>query len=1118
MKRNGWVVAAALVGFLWTSSGPGAAQVLPAELQPTPAPIDEDVGFDTGTDWTPLLAVDWDRALASTPAWLRAGWNRRGLHLSIRLPHASDTIRESADRAPPAPFQVVAELEGGAGSYRIRCVPLTEPVSRMTQRLHAYLFNHRLGANARLGETGHVLCHEVSLLGILADSMETRWGEAPEGGLRFEALIPWRTLRLPVPTSGSELPLAVEVSQPGQPTVSWVGGVVRLLGTDGEGTAAGAGGGLRLPGPYARQPDSLLVAYPRMAGSVPQGELVFELVDSTNRVRARGPSSGEGGGDAVFGRLPTAGEADGRYAVRVLRGDRRLAERPVRLVGQETEEVDRSAERLAARLESLEGRDLSAPFRGHLSRARRILELLALPPNPDSAAMARSAGLVADAAAVIEALEAGRRPDPAHEGFEHPAGFAADGRRGPVTFVPVEGDAARLTVHAASAVEWSLTPRLYGTFSEPVVYDRPIYSWLDAQRLRNPSFEFGHPTAEETVQAFIRYRELESSGAETALAGRWLPRIPASVEEVAAPWIGVGQGSVSFSLECDAYNDRQCQRVRAEAPARAAGVAQVVDLPVWRTTGYRLRGFARSDGSVREARAVLYHDGQPIDSASIEGIGAEWREFSADLEAARLGEPANAFLLALVFDGTGRLDLDMVTLHPEDAVDGFDPQAMAQLRDLRTGWVRWPGGNYASDYHWEDGVGPRDLRPSTPNPSWPGLNANSVGTDEFLRLAERLGYEVMITVNAGSGSAEEAARWVEYVNGDTTTTLGRLRARNGHPEPYRVRYWNIGNELWGHWQVGYTNPEEHARRYAAFAQAMRAVDPSIRIIANAHGGHSESPPEPWNRPLLEHFGDQLEILDIHTYVGVPGEEAGSPARQAFLLSAIPLSYEQWIAEFRQDLVGRGLENVDVIVGEYNASIRSGSEATDRVAALLAYGAYLHGFMRQGEYVVGANATEYSVFNPRALPFGRMHPRYDLFRTYAAHAGTVPVEATLRTPVRQQPEKVGRDVLPIFNLPVIDAVALRDPSDGSLALSLLNRDMEAEVRVEVVLEDFRPRSAARWFVFDGDAETGMRERTLDVGSSFTVVVPPHSVSLLKLDPATGGVGASSPGAAPPVERP
>jgi alpha-N-arabinofuranosidase len=562
--------------------------------------------------------------------------------------------------------------------------------------------------------------------------------------------------------------------------------------------------------------------------------------------------------------------------------------------------------------------------------------------------------------------------------------------------------------------------------------------------------------------------------------------------------MAVGRGSARYATECpEAFNDAQCQRIEAMPGARDVGIAQIVTLPAWRVTGYQMRAFLRSDGSVRAARAVLYHEGRPVSTAALDGIGTTWSSVEARLETPRLDGPLNTFLLAILFDGPGRLDADLVTLFPADTIDGFDPQAVAQLQELHTGWIRWPGGNLASGYRWRDGVGPRERRPSLPNPSWPGLSSNFVGTDEYLRLSGRLGTEPLITVNAGDGTAEEAAAWVEYVNGDTTTPMGRLRARNGHPAPYGVRYWNIGNELWGHWQVGYTNPEEHARRYLAFARAMRAVDPTIRVVANGHGGHSESPPDPWNRPLLENAGSELDIVDVHTYVGVPEEPGLTPEDRAFLLSAIPLSYERWLADFRRDLVRRGLERVQVIVGEYNGSIRSESPAADRLASLLVYAGYLHAFMRQGEYLVGANATEYSPFNPRALPFGRMHPRYDLFRTYARIAGTRPVEAVLETPVVQQDRRVGRDVIPMFNLPLVDGVALKDPGDGSLGFSLINRDMVRPREVEVRLEEFAPAAAGRWILFGDGPDGAMMERPLPAGRTFTVTLPPHSVSLLKV---------------------
>lgn len=1079
---------------------------MPAYQEPVPAAIDGRVDFAPGAPWVPLLHVDWERSEAQTEAWVRTDWNPRGVHLSVVLPRASEASRMPTGRTPEAPFVLHFAFEGGAGTYEIRCVPLVEPVTRMTTRHQSYLFNHRLGANARIGETGHVLCQEASLLGILADSLETRWQPAPTGGLQFEALVPWRTLRRSAPAPTTDLPFRILVLQPNQRAAQWGSvdamGRLRLLGTAPTAAAtASEGAQLAVIATAIRQPTPLAAAFP-VPGSSP-GAVEFSLIDAQGRMRSR--ATGDPAGDAAMVRLETRDLEDGRYTLRARNDGRTVGERTVHLIGQAfAAQVEEPGARLAPRLAGLTRRGSEAWMEGHIARARTALRLAVLPERTSTADLERSVKLITDAEAIAAALEAGRRPDPAGEGYGHPAGFAADGPRGPITFVPTGTSRARLTVHAGRETGWSLTPLLYGTFSEPVVYDRPIYNMLYAQALRNSSFEFGHPSLEETVDAFIGYRELEPNAARAALDGQWLKRIDATIEEVSAPWMAVGEGPARFTFECPAaYNDRQCQRITAGEGARNVGIAQIITLPAWRTTRYQLRGFVRSDGTVRSARAILYHDGRPLSTIPINGIGTRWSEFEAELRTPRVEGPLNTFMLAVVFDGPGALDVDFVTLFPSDTIDGFDPQAVAQLRDLKTGWIRWPGGNLASGYRWRDGVGPQDERPSLPNPSWPGLSPNFVGTDEYLRLSRRVGTEPLITVNAGDGTAEEAARWVEYVNGDTTTEMGRLRARNGHPEPYNVRYWNIGNELWGNWQVGYTNPAEHARRYAAFARAMRAVDPSIRVVANAHGGHSESPPEPWNRPLLDNYGPELDILDVHTYVDVPRQPGLSANDQVLLLSAIPLSYEQWLAEFRGDLRRRGLERVRVIVGEYAGSARTDSPETTRIGRLLASAAYLHAFMRQGEYIIGANATEYSPFDPRALQFGRMHPRYDLFRMYATHAGTRPVEAVLETPVRQQDRRVGRDVIPIFNLPLVDAVTLKDATDGSLSISLINRNMTDPVPVEIRLEGFRPQSSGRWLLWGAPRADGVREQSLPAGETFSVTLPPHSVSLLKLRPAAAG---------------
>src|SRR5690606_30281797 len=144
----------------------------------------------------------------------------------------------------------------------------------------------------------------------------------------------------------------------------------------------------------------------------------------------------------------------------------------------------------------------------------------------------------------------------------------------------------------------------------------------------------------------------------------------------------------------------------------------------------------------------------------------------------------------------------------------------------------FPGGSMVADYRWDEGIGPVDRRPSAYNRNWRTFTANDMGTPEFLELCARTGALPYLCVNVGTGSAEEAAAWVEYCNGALGTPGGQLRARDGHPEPYRVKYWGIGNETGYVHEIGASNAVEYAETYLAFASAMRAVDPEITLIAS----------------------------------------------------------------------------------------------------------------------------------------------------------------------------------------------------------------------------------------------------------------------------------------------
>ena len=188
--------------------------------------------------------------------------------------------------------------------------------------------------------------------------------------------------------------------------------------------------------------------------------------------------------------------------------------------------------------------------------------------------------------------------------------------------------------------------------------------------------------------------------------------------------------------------------------------------------------------------------------------------------------------LEITGTGKGNFHIGAVSLMPDDNLDGFRPEVIASLKQLHSGFWRLPGGNFISDFNWYHSVGPRDQRPPDFDYAWNAMQTNDVGMDEFMNFCKLIGVEPYITVNAGLGDAHSAAEEVEYINGAVSTPMGAMRARNGHREPYHVKFWNVGNEPYGQWQLGRTDLKYYLLKHNEFVKAMRAVDPSITLLAS----------------------------------------------------------------------------------------------------------------------------------------------------------------------------------------------------------------------------------------------------------------------------------------------
>ena len=205
--------------------------------------------------------------------------------------------------------------------------------------------------------------------------------------------------------------------------------------------------------------------------------------------------------------------------------------------------------------------------------------------------------------------------------------------------------------------------------------------------------------------------------------------------------------------------------------------------------------------------------------------------------------------------------------HPAADDMGFRGDVLSLIRELDVPIVRYPGGNFVSGYCWEDGVGPREKRPRRLDLAWQSIEPNEIGIDEFSEWARRAGTEVMMAVNLGTRGVESARDLVEYCNFPGGSKFSDLRRANGHEAPHSIRYWCLGNEMDGPWQIGHKTAEEYGRLAAETGKVMKWVDPGIQLIA-CGSSHSAMPTfGDWERTVLRHCYDVVDYLSLHSYYG-----------------------------------------------------------------------------------------------------------------------------------------------------------------------------------------------------------------------------------------------------------
>ncbi len=610
---------------------------------------------------------------------------------------------------------------------------------------------------------------------------------------------------------------------------------------------------------------------------------------------------------------------------------------------------------------------------------------------------------------------------------------------------------ASLRVMAGQRGPVPMSKFLCGKFCEHLGSN--IYNGMWAQILRNPGFE---PWRLYGNDAMIAHRV---AGLERLFGLKGLAR--SRQRGIAFPWVACGQGEMTFALDPEAFNSATAQRVKVTSlpEGATAGVAQPIHLPVHREDDYALSFYARGDAPGVVALRRGSPDGPLVGKRDLAAPGPEWKRLEARFRV-RGGKRGEVFFLVLALSGPGTVWFDNAELFPADNLQGFDPDVVRLWREARLPLLRYPGGNFASGYHWQDGIGPRHKRPTTFNRAWNQPEPNHVGTDEFMTFCRLVGAEPMICVNAGDGTPEDAAAWVEYCNGSPRTRWGKRRAENGHPEPYNVRIWEIGNELYGGWQIGHCTPDEYAERYERFHKAMKAVDPSIHLIANGQDRR-------WNEPLISRKGELVEAVSIHTLIGGGLRRSGDPVAVWQSLMAYPTAYEGILRALRRQMEGR-VATPRIAITELQLFTNTPRLPNNQeIGEALFLAGTIHTALRLGDFV--ELLTHTATVNHggglrKVKELVYPNPVYFASRLYSQFAGMWPVALDVETPTTDVPPRGG---LPgVKNSPWLDAVALLDDQAGRLAVLVVNRHHEKAIPAVVSFQGFAPAPTARVLTIRG----------------------------------------------------
>lgn len=442
--------------------------------------------------------------------------------------------------------------------------------------------------------------------------------------------------------------------------------------------------------------------------------------------------------------------------------------------------------------------------------------------------------------------------------------------------------------------------------------------------------------------------------------------------------------------------------------------------------------------------------------------------------------------------------------------DGYRKDVMDAVKQLNVTILRWPGGNFASGYNWKDGVGPKDQRPVRPELAWNDIETNQFGTDEFLRYSERIGAEPYICINLGLGTIDDARHWVEYTNGSRKTYWADQRRKNGRAEPWKVRYWALGNEIDGWWQLGHKNAEEYSKMALEAAKAMRAVDRDIKLVASGSSNYGANADWiGWNRTVLQTLRNEVDYIAIHTYIN----NRDNDFERFMAWSQTIDRYIDVTAALIKEVQARQPNPRPIYVSydEWNVWYRAGEkerlEEVYNFEDALAMGMFFNSFFRRADMVKMANLAQMVnviapiMTNKQGL---FLQPTYFPLVEFTKQAGNSAIQVWATSPSYKYENRPP--------LGYLDTSATYNAKTGELFVNVLNRSKDRDIatRVENQAGQLAP-SASVWelnhpdlkatHTFGDDRKVRPVTRTVPLtvtNGGFTYTFPAHSLTILRLN--------------------